>query len=176
MYNKKTIILYIIIFSSLHIYAQHSASEIKWYTFSEAIELNKTNPKKIFIDVYTNWCGWCKKMDQDTFKKESIINELNKNFYAVKFNAEDDRPIKFKTNIYTNPTPNQRRSTHQLAIAILDNKLSYPSYVILDENNERLTVLRGYLSAKKLHPILTYLGENYYVDIKWESFLEMYKK
>ena len=36
-----------------------SAEKIKWYSFSEAVELNKKKPKKIFIDIYTSWCGWC---------------------------------------------------------------------------------------------------------------------
>ena len=40
------------------------AQEINWVTFEEALELQKKNPKKIMMDVYTNWCGPCKMLDK----------------------------------------------------------------------------------------------------------------
>ena len=54
--------------------AQDNAQKIKWMTFEEAVKLNETTPKKIFIDVYTDWCGWCKRMDQTTFRNEEVVN------------------------------------------------------------------------------------------------------
>ena len=35
--------------------------KIKWMGFEEAVALGEKQPKKLFIDVYTNWCGWCTK-------------------------------------------------------------------------------------------------------------------
>ena len=60
---------------------------INWMTWDEANAANKVTPKKIFIDIYTDWCGWCKKMDKSTFQDASVIEALNKDFYAVKFDA-----------------------------------------------------------------------------------------
>src|ERR1039457_1473955 len=62
--------------------------EIKWYTLQEALRLCAANPKKIFIDVYTDWCGWCKRMDAGTFKYPCIVELMNKYYYPVRFNAE----------------------------------------------------------------------------------------
>src|SRR5574337_722786 len=93
--------------------------EIKWYSFQEAYNLNKTNPKKIFIDVYTDWCGWCKKMDASTFKDPNVIKIMNKYYYAVKLNAEMKDTITMDTVKFVNPSPNTPRSTHQLAAALL---------------------------------------------------------
>ena len=84
------LILLLIAFSSSY------AQKVKWYSFEEAVELNKTKPKKILVDVYTDWCGWCKKMDQNTFSHPVIAEYINKNFYAVKFDAESKEAIKFK--------------------------------------------------------------------------------
>jgi thioredoxin-related protein len=64
------------------------AVAIKWMSWQEAVEANKKEQKKIFIDCYTDWCGWCKKMDRDTYANPDIIKKLNKDFIVVKFNPE----------------------------------------------------------------------------------------
>ena len=68
-------------------------NEIEWITIEEAMELHSKNPKYWIIDIYTDWCGWCKRMDATTFKDPYVTEEINKNYYAVKFNAEAKRDI-----------------------------------------------------------------------------------
>jgi len=75
-------------------------SAIHWLSIEEALKAQEDNPKKIFIDMYTDWCGWCKVMDQKTFADPSVIKTLNENFYAVKFNAEQTNPVKFNGRTY----------------------------------------------------------------------------
>ena len=52
-------------------------AKVEWMNFEEALEKSKTEPRKIFIDVYTEWCGWCKRMDSATFQQEHIAEYLN---------------------------------------------------------------------------------------------------
>lgn len=118
-------------------------STVKWYTFEEAVELNKTQQRKIFIDVYTDWCGWCKKMDATTFNHPTIAKILNEQYYAVKFDAETSDTIKFSGQVFVNES-NRSRSPHQLAVALLQGKMSYPSVAYLNENNQLLTAVPGY--------------------------------
>ena len=54
-------------------------SAVKWMTFEEAIEAQKTEPRLVFVDVYTDWCGWCKKMDAGTFNQSDVAKLLNEN-------------------------------------------------------------------------------------------------
>ena len=78
-----------------------NAESIKWYTWEEAQEMAATNPKKVFVDLYTNWCGWCKRMDATTFQDPEVIQYLNENFYPVKFNAEQKETVMFNDREFT---------------------------------------------------------------------------
>lgn len=181
--QKKTItILAFVFFSTIGFGALKPAPKvvagdevIKWHTFTEAVELSKKNPKKMFIDVFTEWCGWCKKMDASTFKDPKITKLMNKYFYAVKLDAEMKDSVKFQDHVFKNPDPNGRRSTHELAMSLLNGQMSYPTAVFMDEKFGIITPLPGYQTAEGLEPILVFIGENKYVDTKWEDFIKTYK-
>ena len=64
------------------------AEKVQWMSFEEAVAKNKLEPKKIFVDVYTDWCGWCKKMDAGTFNNPVVAKYLNEKYYNVKLDAE----------------------------------------------------------------------------------------
>lgn len=149
--------------------------EFKWYTFEDAIKLNQKNPKKIFIDIYTDWCGWCVKMDNTTFSDSSIRSYMATNFYPVKLNAERKDTVMFNGNRFINPSPEKPRSTHQLAVSLLQGQMSYPSYVILNEKFEILNIVKGYKVAKEMEMILHYIAENAYDKMTYEKYSAAYK-
>lgn len=122
--------------------------EIKWYTIEEALQANQKNGKKILIDMYTDWCGWCKVMDQKTFTNPEVIRYINENFYAVKFNAEHEDPITFKGKKYEF-IPGGRRGVHALAYTLLNRNASYPSFVLLDEDWNRFGIIKGYKAPEQ---------------------------
>ena len=62
-------------------------------------------PKKVFIDLYTSWCGWCKRMDATTFKQRAIVEYMNQKYYAVKFDAETRDTINFNGHSFINSDP-----------------------------------------------------------------------
>ena len=73
-----------------------SAQEINWMSMNEALNTQKKNPKKIFIDVYTVWCGPCRMLSEKTFKNKDVVKYINDTFYAVKFNAEGNEDVTYK--------------------------------------------------------------------------------
>ena len=139
-------------------------------SFDEAVKLNQAHPKKIFIDVYTQWCGWCKKMDAETYTDPAIISYINKYFYAVRLDAETADTFHFKGHDFYNPKPHTRGYTNELASSLLDGKLGYPTTVYMDENIERLTYVQSYISAADLMPILKYFAEDKYKTMKFDDF------
>ena len=171
------ILLISLVFSSFAVIAQDNAAksaetpaQIKWYTFEQAVELAKKNPKKIFVDVYTFWCGWCKRMDATTFTHPVIIKYMNEKYYAVKLNAEQKEPITFDGHEFINPNPDVSRSVHQFAASLLDSRMSYPTTVYLDEKIQRLMVRPGYLTPQALEMTLKYYGEDRHQPVNWEDY------
>jgi len=120
--------------------------KVEWMDLSAAMQAQEQDPKPIFIDVYTDWCGWCKVMDKKTFSQEKVASYMNENFYPVKFNAEKAPPITMGGREYK-LMPAGRKKVHGLAYALLDGNLGYPAYVVLDENLQRSGFFKGYKDA-----------------------------
>lgn len=159
----------ILTFSSFSLNEPNSDAEIKWLSFEEAVKLQKEHPKKIIVDVYTDWCGWCKKMDKNTYTDAEVIKQIQSHYYFVKLNAEQKEEIKYKDKVFTFK---QEYKANELAVSLLNGQMSYPSTVFLDEDMNLLTVVPGYLTPKDMNPILKYFGENIYKEKNWKEYTE----
>lgn len=143
--------------------------DIEWLTWEEAVKRNETEPRKIFVDVYTDWCGWCKKMDASTFKDVNVVNMIKDDFYAVKFNAEQKEDIEFQGHTFKF-TKGGRRGAHQLASALLDGRLGFPSFVILDESFARIMLSPGFKKPRELMTELSFAKEEQYKVMSWDEY------
>jgi len=147
------------------------AEEVKWYTWEEAIALTEENPKKLFIDMYTDWCGWCKRMDATTFRDPEVVKLLNTEFYPVKFDAEQKEDVVYKDHTFKF-IDSGRRGVHELAYSLLDGNLGYPSYVYLDEAQRRITISPGYKPADKMTVELEFISGNHYKNSSFEEYMK----
>jgi thioredoxin-related protein len=120
-----------------------NTSEMKWYTLEEAVEMNKKSPRPMLIDVYTDWCGWCKVMDRQTFADPTVQAYISENFYPVKFNAEQKDIIEFNGKSYKF-VAGGRRGHNELAAHLLNNRLGYPSFAFLDSDYNHLHITVGF--------------------------------
>lgn len=147
------------------------AQDINWISWEEAVQLSQTDaqPKKIFVDVYTDWCGWCKKMDKDTFQNPKVSQYMQDNFYMVKMDAEGKDPIQYQGKTFKF-VPSGRRGYHELAAALLQGKMSYPTVVFLDEDFNMLSPVPGYQKVEPFMQIAKYFGDNIYKDKDWQSY------
>jgi thioredoxin-related protein len=177
---KKTILLLVAIIAGSSIMAKAQSAEntsapstssskngIHWISIQEAEKLNKKHPKKIIIDTYTDWCGWCKRLDATTWSDARIIDYINKNYYAVKFNAETKDSIVFNGKVYHF---NANMRANELAYTLLDGQLAYPTIIVMDESLAKLTVIPGYQAADPMNNIVHYFGDNIYKTVEWTAF------
>lgn len=142
---------------------------MKWYSIEEAENLNKQQPRKIMIDVYTDWCGWCKKMDAETFNHPVIAEYLNQNYYPVKLNAESKEDIVFNGTTYKYIAQGAR-GYHELAAGLLNGRMSFPSVAYMNEKMELLGAVPGYMNAQSIEPLLNYIVEDQYISVSLEEY------
>lgn len=190
----KNLLLLILLCNVLFSYAQEApktapAAKINWMTWDEAVAQSKKDekPKKIFIDFYTSWCGWCKRMDATSFANPNIVNYMNTNYYPVKFDAECMDTIVFNNTTFINSDPTFKKTggrgkVHILAYSLLEGQLSYPSYAILDENFNRIHIIKGYKQPEPLlGTLIFFAGEEYkhyhnYIHAQWQRSIQLQKQ
>lgn len=169
---KKILLITILLFG-----LNLSAQEINWVTLEEAIELQKKEPRKIIMDFYTNWCGPCKLLDKKTFKNKDVVNYINENYYAVKFNAEGNDVVVFKGREFTNPRylaerANRRNYSHQLSQYF--GVRAFPSIVYLDEKGDVITKIEGFQTPQQLELYLKMFKNNDHLNIANKSDFKKY--
>lgn len=149
-----------------------TANEVKWTTFDKVLaEAKAGNKKFILVDLYTDWCGWCKKMDENVFNDAVISAAINNDFAAVKFNAETAEPVVFNGKTYTF-TADGKRGANQLAMDLgkVGNKLGYPTIVVLDANGNKLQSFPGYKDVQTMSVILKYFQTESYKKMDFQQF------
>ena len=147
------------------------SAPLKWYTFEEAVALSRTKPKKIMIDIYTDWCGWCKRMDKTTFTDQAATAYIQENFYPVKLDAEQRTNIVFGRDTFKYvDLGNGGRGINTLAYSLLEGKLGYPALVYLDEQFRRIMISPGYKEAPDLLKELKFAAEEHYNTTTWEEY------
>jgi len=168
---KKLILILLLAAPALFLSAQ--TATVKWYSIEEAAALAKTDPRPIFVDTYTDWCGWCKKLDKETFSNPVIAEILNTKYYPVKFDAEGSEPVTFQGRKFVND--GTLGKTHQLAYALLQGNLGYPTVVFLTANSELITPVSGYKTPVQIEPMLMYFAGTSWQKQSYEEFMKTFQ-
>lgn len=147
---------------------------IEWLSWEEAAALQAEHPKKIFLNVYTEWCGWCKRMDTTTLNDPSIARYINEHYYAVRFDAEFKEPLEYKGEVYEY-VKSGKKGYHELAAELLKGRMSYPSVVFLDKDQNVIQSIVGFKTPKQFEQIATYFAEDHYMDIPWSVYKNQYE-
>lgn len=142
---------------------------VNWLSIKEAQQKNKEVQKPFIIDIYTDWCGWCKHMMKTTYSNSGIANYINSNFYPVKFDAETKDTIEYNGKIYK-PTSKEPKTPHELAIKFLGTSLSYPSTMFVTNNFEYNLLSQGFIEDKKIEPLLIFMVENAWRNSVYDEF------
>lgn len=159
--------------------AQHGSGPVQWISLEELDAKMKAEPRKVLVDLYTDWCGWCKRMDQSTFSNEDLAKYLNEKFYAVKFNAETTTPVQFNGQSYT-AKQGGRRATNDLTYKLIlgdqtNGRVGYPTFAFLDEKLNRIDAFPGFKDAAGFDALSRFIGEDHYKTSNFAQFQQGFK-
>ena len=143
----------------------HAGQKIQWMTLEQAFAATQKEPRKIMVDIYTGWCGWCKVMDQRTFTNEKVADFVSEKFYAVKLDAEIKDTITIGTQKYI-----WQNGYNQAGVALLQGKMSFPTTVFLDEKFIMIQSVPNYFEPPQFHQIITFFGDNHYKKSNWDNY------
>ncbi len=132
---------------------------VEWKSISQALEDAPKQNKLILLDVYTDWCGWCKRMDRDTYADSTVAAYLGSRYISSKMNPEKAGSLTYAGTELTNGQFGQ-------ALGIK----SYPATAFFNDKGELLTIVPGYIGAKEFLVILKFFGEGAYLTTKWEEY------
>lgn len=172
---KKSMLKYTLMLGLLAVALTNTEAQnrIKWMSWEDALAANKLEPRKLVVDIYTEWCSWCKKMDAATFQKDHIAKYVNNNYYAVKFDAETREDITYNGKVYKYVS-NGKRGYHELALSITQGKLSYPTVTFIDENLDVIQPIGGFQDPKNFEMIMTYFAGDHHKSTPWKAYSRNY--
>ena len=147
---------------------------IQWNSIQDISTL-KDSDKKTLVFIYTDWCKWCKEMQESSFNDPEVTSFINEHFKAIKFNGESNKNISYKDKVYTLKKENNLLF-HELTYEFNRGNISYPSLVFLDDDLNMIQAINGFRNKEDILKILKYIEGEYYTKTSWNNYLKGYKK
>jgi thioredoxin-related protein len=147
--------LAVLLFSGQAIYSQQ-------FSFDDGLKAAKKEHKKVIVDIYTDWCGWCKKMDREAYSDADIQRIIKDNFIYVKLNAEGNEVHSYNGKSYTDgELAEYFQVTGYPTTVFLDSK---GKVIEFDYDKTKMNNLPGYYETKDFKKVLEYIRDGKYKD------------
>ncbi len=146
---------------------EETSEKIVWLSIAEAQVKFAKEKRPILVDLYTEWCGWCKVMDKKTYNNKNVADYLSSKFYIVKMDAEGRDNITWNGKVFKFDS---KYKTHELAIYFTGGRLVYPTTIIIPADGSQPQAIPGYLEPKTFEPVVKYFGEGKYGVVPFKDF------
>ncbi len=135
---------------------------LPWKPFDAGFAEARSSGKKIMLDVYTDWCVWCKRLDQNVYSNPAVADYLRKHYVIIKLNAESSAKVRYKDTTYTS-------ADFAMGLGVT----GYPTIYFFDSSGEPLDKLGGYVEADRFLPIIRFFGEDYFRKMSWQDYQKL---
>ncbi|MCX6826497.1 MAG: thioredoxin family protein [candidate division Zixibacteria bacterium] len=138
------------------------STQINWYLYDAGLKLAKKNGKHILVNFTAKWCGYCKRMEKETFSNAEIIKYINTNFVSIK--VDGDSPNELNINGYKITEQNLARSEYQIT--------GYPTFWFLQSNGERIGPAPGYWPSNRFFDILSFVKDDLHKKMTFDEYVK----
>jgi thioredoxin-related protein len=149
-----------------------SSDKPDWMKLDGISEKLRSQPKPVIIDLYTNWCYWCKVMDKKTYTNSKVVSYINEHFYPVKVDAETKDVLQWNSKAYNF---NETYKVNDFTLFLTAGQPGFPTTVIFTDEHSDPVAIQGYLAPKEIEPILKYFGEGAYKKQNFAEFKSGFK-
>ncbi len=151
---------------------ENPAEEPKWSSLNVVSQRLRQEQRPVLIDLYTDWCHWCKVMDKKTYANDKVIAYLEDKFYIAKINAETKDTLSWQNKAYAY---NDLYKINDFALYVTNGQTGFPSTVIITSKDAEPIQIAGFLEPKELEPILKYFGEGAYLTQSFQGYKKNFK-
>lgn len=137
------------------------ANALTWYKYDEGLAKAKKEKKHVLVAFYTNWCGWCKRMDKNTYGDEEVKKFLKKSYVAIKVNAESKEKVEVDGKKLT-----------ESELAREYRVRSFPVTWFLKQSGEKIAPYLGYVDAPTFLNVLNYMKDDLYDKMSFEEYMK----
>ena len=126
------------------------AGGLTWSRWDAGLKEASSGNRFVLVDVYTDWCGWCRRMEADVYARPEVREYLSRRFVTVKLDAESDAPATYRTRRYS-----------ESSLASRFGVSGYPTTIFLKPNGDHLVNVPGYVPADRFLQLLRYVGDGH---------------
>jgi thioredoxin-related protein len=141
--------------------SKEKENTLTWYKYDEGLAKAQKEKKHVMVHFYTTWCGWCKRMEANTFSNEEIRKVLNESYVAVRVNGQSGEKVK---------VDGEQMAEKQ--VAGMYGVRAYPITWFLKPSGERIAPRRGYVGPDEFLYILNWVKDDLYEKITFQEFVE----
>ena len=121
-----------------------------WRTWNTGMKEAGSSGRIVLVDVYTDWCGWCKRLDADVYSRSEVRRYLAQHFVTIRLNAESGAPASYEGQPFT-----------ERSLAGRFRVNSYPTTIFLRPNGDHMVNVPGYVPADRFLLLLRYIGDGH---------------